>query len=556
MIFSSRSANSRLFLVFFVLFLPSMVIALNALDRDSDPVILSGSDLPDLLGVSPGQVVAFKYEAGWIQVPVQIDERAVVDFGAVYNESPIGITTWTYTDTSTFAGADPDTTFDADDELVFMAKDAGNQVPPATIDPPGVVGGSRHEVMVSNPLSGMHAFIYIFQTDGSLSPGAGADYVNYNFNLLSGHYKTTYSFMSGPNPENSEATTSYYRTHFSDRWIRDEVNVHAGASTGADILDRHKNLFSPGNCARSENTFSGGEGAFFINKDGPVRAIRSYMGANSGPLTQREHIFYERRQDIRTFLRVHAISGVMDFYDYSPAASGLTYCNDINLSGVTIDGFPDVVTKGAIVWEMVTGPQGTLVIAHDMDTDIPGFAYTSYYADDSTTSVTQCTGDDFEYGSSGPWIDQSIPNTDPYMSPYYKLISDRIVYYEGPNQTISLAELLYDQATNPPTISVSTAVAKISVPHSFELSRNFPNPFSNETTIQFTLPEASEVSLRIYDVTGRLVKTLLEGMAGKGTTPIVWNRTNTNGRRVPCGVYFYRLESNTRLATRKLVVID
>ena len=60
---------------------------------------------------------------------------------------------------------------------------------------------------------------------------------------------------------------------------------------------------------RSEDTFNDAEGAFIANKSGPVRAIRSYIGANSGPLTVRQHVFYERREDITTYLRVHAIPG-------------------------------------------------------------------------------------------------------------------------------------------------------------------------------------------------------------------------------------------------------
>ena len=52
-----------------------------------------------------------------------------------------------------------------------------------------------------------------------------------------------------------------------------------------------------------------------------MRAIRSYIGANSGPLTQREHVFYDGRSDVRTFLRVHAIPG-LDFLDYRPRRPG------------------------------------------------------------------------------------------------------------------------------------------------------------------------------------------------------------------------------------------
>ena len=51
--------------------------------------------------------------------------------------------------------------------------------------------------------------------------------------------------------------------------------------------------------------------------------IRSYLGANSGTYTQREHIFYRSTERVQTFLRVHAIPGIIDFYDYSAAAVGM-----------------------------------------------------------------------------------------------------------------------------------------------------------------------------------------------------------------------------------------
>ncbi len=187
-----------------------------------------------------------------------------------------------------------------------------------------------------------------------------------------------------------------------------------------DILDRAKARLAPGNCGRSEDTFNAGEGAFIANKSGPVRAIRSYIGANSGPVTQREHVFYERREDVRTFLRVHAVPGPLDYFDYSAAASGMTYKNTNNTGGVTINGTPDSVTAGPLTWESVDGPQGGLSMAHTLDTDIAGLATTSYYLDDSTPAATgpetQCTGDNQAIGASGPWSSAAtIPNTDPRL---------------------------------------------------------------------------------------------------------------------------------------------
>ena len=196
------------------------------------------------------------------------------------------------------------------------------------------------------------------------------------------------------------AWSAYYRTHFGDRRIRDEVNVYAGEASGVDILDRHKVMLEPGNCGRTEDTFSAGEGAFFANIDGPVRAIRSYLGANSGPFTQRDHFFYQRRQDVTTYLRVHGgIPGVMDLYDYSPAATGMTYYNDLNLSGVLVNGQPDPVTTGALAWEMATGLQGTLIMPQWLETDIDPQCGALDFDEDLDVDLTDFGGFQEVFGS-------------------------------------------------------------------------------------------------------------------------------------------------------------
>jgi hypothetical protein len=418
----------------------AVVTQANTLSRDRDPVVISGGDLPALQGIPVDEVVGFRFQGGWQQVPVQIDERKRVDYGVVYNQGPVGVGSLAYTDGLTYTGPDDDPTLDANDELVFMAMDAGDRAGAGAGRPAGVFGEPALEVEIVDPLDGGVGYVYLFRSDGSLAPGAGRSYVSYTFNLLAGDYIPNYGLMAGPNPEDSEAFSPYYRTHFSDRWIRDEVNVFAGTASGADILDRHKNMFGPGNCARTENTFSNGEGAFFANKSGPVRAIRSYMGANSGPFTQRDHLFYQRRQDIVTHLRVHAISGVIDVYDYSPQAEGMIYFDDLNLLGATVDGLADAIVLGSITWEMVTGQQGTLVMGLSFETDIPAFAYTSYYSDDITP---------------GPWVNQPIPNTDPSLGLYNILATRRVIYYEPPYQTTGTAELLSEQARTPLQVTVS-----------------------------------------------------------------------------------------------------
>ncbi len=141
-------------------------------------------------------------------------------------------------------------------------------------------------------------------------------------------------------------------------------------------------------CGRSEVSFSRGGGGFIANIDGPVRAIRSYIGANSGTFTQHDQIFYQRSQRDFTYLRVHpGISVISQYLDYSAAATGMTYRNSAAPSGVTIDGVPDPsiqtgTTPGVpFIWEQSTGPQGTMSIVSRAATDMPGLALGSYYED-------------------------------------------------------------------------------------------------------------------------------------------------------------------------------
>jgi hypothetical protein len=427
----------------------------NTLDRPYDPVVLTGQDLPALLSVMPSNIVAFHYRGGWEQVPVQVDERLVIDYGFIYNLWPTNFASLVYADPGTYVGADTNALFDADDELVFMAQDAGDRAPANACFPGGTITNSPLELTITDPLTSGTGYVYLFCSDGSLDPGAGRSYVQYQFTLLAGTYLTNYNVLAGPNPENSIASNAWYRTHFSDRWIRDELNIYAGSATGVDILDRHKDMFGPGLCQRTENTFSAGEGAFIVNKSGPVRAIRSYVGANSGPMTQRDHFFYERRQDIVTYLRVHEIPGLIDLYDYSTNAIGMVYYDNLNTGGVTIDGMNDAITPGPITWEMVTGPQGTLITVSSLLTDITPFAYTSYYSDNRKPVVTQCTGDAYEFGTSGPWIDQTIPTTDPLHSSTNHLTAVRVDYYDAPGQAVGTAQLRQLQASNPLHVSVA-----------------------------------------------------------------------------------------------------
>lgn len=428
--------------------------AVNSIGRPGAPVVLTGDQLDGLVGAEPGGVVAFRYhrvqpDNTWVQIPVQIDERKVVGFGSqpasnstpgvtgtVYGSGQPGVTELQYADRGTFVGADTDPTFDTDDELVFMAADAGAKVGADAAEPAGVVPGSGVAVQVDDPRGeDRRGWVYLFEST-TLDPAAGQDYVDYQFNLTSGDYKSTYGRKNGFNPETSKVTTDSYEIGYTDRWFEDSWKVLAAGASGVDILDGHKNQFGLDTCIRSNLTFAGGEGAFVANIDGPVRGIRSYVGANSGPLTQRTHLMYRDQQDVITDLRVHAVPGIWDFVDYNVNATGMTYRTSEIPGGVTIDGVPDAVPGDIPAWESADGPQGQVRSYSEFTSSTPlDFGYVYY--DDVAPPKAGCWGDSSFYGMSGGKIIDNVPNTDPRNSPFETLQSRRVTHFSGPSEDSS-----------------------------------------------------------------------------------------------------------------------
>lgn len=88
------------------------------------------------------------------------------------------------------------------------------------------------------------------------------------------------------------------------------------------------------------------------------------------------------------------------------------------------------------------------------------------------------------------------------------------------------------------------------LPKIFELGMARPNPTSGSTAISYALPREGQISLKVYDLAGKLVSTLVDGKLPAGYHQARWD-----GRNLPSGVYFYRLDAGTFSATRKLVVV-
>tara|TARA_Y100000816_G_C25697779_1_gene368862 strand:- start:3 stop:386 length:384 start_codon:yes stop_codon:yes gene_type:complete len=89
----------------------------------------------------------------------------------------------------------------------------------------------------------------------------------------------------------------------------------------------------------------------------------------------------------------------------------------------------------------------------------------------------------------------------------------------------------------------------------FMLHQNFPNPFNPITTLRYDLPKDSFVIIRVFDMSGNKVKTLVNEVQNSGYKSIQWNATDNQGQPVSAGVYLYSIEAGEFRQTKKMILL-
>jgi len=114
-----------------------------------------------------------------------------------------------------------------------------------------------------------------------------------------------------------------------------------------------------------------------------------------------------------------------------------------------------------------------------------------------------------------------------------------------PEQKAAFQEALYGES------------GRSSLPKTFSLSQNAPNPFNPSTAISFQVPDGNsgQVTLKVYDLRGSLVRTLVDGPKEAGAYTVFWDGRDREGRRVSSGVYLYRMQAASFTRTRKMVML-
>lgn len=146
------------------------------------------------------------------------------------------------------------------------------------------------------------------------------------------------------------------------------------------------------------------------------------------------------------------------------------------------------------------------------------------------------------------WNDDAVwgDGIEPYLGPWFELIYPP--NHEMAGQSIDLAFMLL---TDPE----SRVPEDNKTPDGLGMFQNAPNPFAGSTTIRYALPAAGHVKLEVFDVTGRLVDVLVDETETAGLKAAVWEGTGAEGRDMPSGVYFYRLNFGSQERTMKMLLL-
>ena len=170
-----------------------------------------------------------------------------------------------------------------------------------------------------------------------------------------------------------------------------------------------------------------------------------------------------------------------------------------------------------------------------------------YYADQMAGLMTQYTV--FKPDSS-IWYSWSHSSPQSYPSSYWYW--SNTIPPMAPHGTYTF-QAEFNSQTYKTTFTVgTTGIQNVSteVPDKYELLQNYPNPFNPETKIKFALPSSGNVKLEVYDITGRLVNTLVNEVLRSGTYEFKFNGTN-----IPSGVYYYKLQAGDFVQVKKMVIV-
>ena len=250
---------------------------------------------------------------------------------------------------------------------------------------------------------------------------------------------------------------------------------------------------------------------------------------------------------------------------YDDATGVLSHDEDVKIYHIE----PGISARLSAIIGMPAGPSFFFPLSDTVYSDnrIPPRGFTNAGFVTAQSPVVAYTYEDGQYWDDTEYI---LPLTARRVDVtyYYQTTSkEYIEFLRDNNHTNTLGQEVYDAWANngrstPVIVARQSAILDVSaapddqvVPRITTLAQNYPNPFNPQTWIDFSLPSAQTVSLRIYDERGRLVRTLVDGLAAEGDNQVLWDGKDNSGRGVASGVYHYVLKSSSGDLRHKMTLI-
>jgi len=163
----------------------------------------------------------------------------------------------------------------------------------------------------------------------------------------------------------------------------------------------------------------------------------------------------------------------------------------------------------------------------------------------STSSPEYIDNSVYKYDCS---LNDGIPSGTPFPIRYYVVAVDKFEYESVPSDFVQAIGI---QRGIEEIIGADNIVVNVEVPKEYSLNQNYPNPFNPVTKIKYDIPLNGNVSIKIYDINGRLINTLINEYKTAGRYEI-----DFNGKNLSSGVYYYKIESGNFSQVRKMILIN
>ncbi len=524
---------------------------IKTMERRYVPILLHGSQIPRLDLVIK-EWTAFRYDraaASWRIVPWQVDE---VDSNNKYNKEKDGV-------------------IDANDEILCMPEDLGDQAMPSEwLEDPQARQQPRIELTFTEENdSRKKGWLYLYR------------HVSTNQAPLSYHQR--YSPAPAGTAADTTRTLAYTIGHNRDGWI-DFVSLSLSPHT--DLVDRLKLRFSG-------ETFWGGIGKYTCSEDtlnngsstyhrGLIRAFHDQRTLFSFPKLwpkpvnadyQLEYFPYSFRIGVAGIkvepglMALAGLKSIRQSLDLSPLVSGGTFYSVANPDGVTIDGNGDNVKTDLAAtdqaqWLLASGPWGSIMMIVELP-QIQSAVNKIYYRDNSqggTTDGSPDSGDLLSFGDMGLWA-YTLKSA---------LVTDRLnidfscYFIDSPNQDAEFGARLYQWNRTAPVMNFAeqvfiptTVVQQADQPARFHLQAGYPNPFNPAASQWQTTMEhvhgATGFEAAVYNLLGQKIADL-PALVGARHVVWQWDGRDLFGRRVSAGVYLVHIRRHEQIWQQQVLV--